>query len=226
MGHDEGSHSESKTKSYLVMKARTKEALELARNWWKTKTVPEYVKVLPLKPEELTDFVDLYNRCFLAAPDPFRMLSFEDAQKLNPDGIFVARLWGTLAGFIACFVQKEDQSVYGEITGIGVVPSRRRRGVATALIQRAVEYFIASGAEEVYCEIYEENLPSKLLVMTYGFREIGRREIPVEADTAGYSHDQYPGGKIMRRLGLKPVTGYRLDTRTERDTGDAIPEDE
>jgi len=208
------------------MKARTKEALELARNWWKAKTVPEYVKVLPLKPEELAGFVDLYNRCFLAAPDPFRMLSLEDAQKLNPEGIFVARLWGTLAGFIACFVQRGDQSVYGEITGIGVLPSRRRKGVATALIQRAVEYFIASGVEEVYCEIYEENLPSKLLVMTYGFREIGRREIPAEGESAERPDDRHPGGKIMRRLGLRPATGYHPDARTERGSGHAIPEDE
>jgi len=226
MGHDEDSHSESETKSYLVMKARTKEALELARNWWKAKTVPEYVKVLPLKPEELAGFVDLYNRCFLAAPDPFRMLSLEDAQKLNPEGIFVARLWGTLAGFIACFVQRGDQSVYGEITGIGVLPSRRRKGVATALIQRAVEYFIASGVEEVYCEIYEENLPSKLLVMTYGFREIGRREIPAEGESAERPDDRHPGGKIMRRLGLRPATGYHPDARTERGSGHVIPEDE
>ncbi len=226
MEQERNSHTDPSTRLYLVMKAGTEEALELARNWWKTRSVPEYVKVHPLRPEELADFVELYNRCFLAAPDPFRMLSLEDAEGLNPEGIFVARLWGTLVGFIACFVQREDQSVYGEITGIGVLPSRRRRGVATALIQHAVEYFIASGVEEVYCEIYEENIPSKLLVTTYGFREVGRREIPVEGDADAQFHDRYPGGKIMRRLGLRPATGYRTDARTQHDTAHVTPEDE
>jgi ribosomal protein S18 acetylase RimI-like enzyme len=119
----------------------------------------------------------------------------------------VAEIWGNLSGFIACFVEKGEEGIYGEITGIGVIPQRRRKGVATALIQKAVEYFIDAGVEEVYCEVYEENTPSKSLITSYGFEEVGRREIPIEEPAEPEVEEKYPGGKIMRRLGLRPRPG-------------------
>jgi ribosomal protein S18 acetylase RimI-like enzyme len=122
-------------------------------------------------------------------------------------GIFVAEMWEHLAGFIACFVEKGDESFYGEITGIGVLPSRRRKGVATALIRAASEYFIDAGVEEVYCEVYEENIPSQMLIMSYGFVQAGRREIAMPKDIPQGEPVPLPGGKIMRRLGLRPRPG-------------------
>jgi ribosomal protein S18 acetylase RimI-like enzyme len=104
-------------------------------------------------------------------------------------------------------VEKEEEGIYGEITGIGVLPQRRRKGVATALIQTAAEYFIDSGVEEVYCEVYERNEPSKNLIRSYGFKEVGRREIPIEEPIEPKDEEKYPGGKIMRRLGLRPRPG-------------------
>ena len=196
-----------KSRAYLVMRAEAEEALRLAREWWEHKTVPPYVKVRQLRKDELEEFVRLYNRCFIASPDPFCPISLEDAQKLDTDGIFVAEMWGTIVGFIACFVERDKDPIYGEITGLGVLPSRRRRGVATALIQRAVEYFLEAGVKEVYCEVYEENTPSKMLVMGYGFKQVGRREIPWEAPPEAL--DEAPGGKIMRKFGLRPRPGCR-----------------
>jgi ribosomal protein S18 acetylase RimI-like enzyme len=197
----------SKPRAYLVMKAETSEALKLADEWWSNKEIPSYVTIQPLDMNEVEYFVDLYNRCFLASPDPFCPLTVEEARKLDPEGIFIARLAGNLVGFIACFVEKQTDSIYGEITGIGVLPNRRRRGVATALIKRAANYFMDTGVAEVYCEVYVENVPSKMLIMAYGFKEVGRREILVQASEEFDSSDALPGGKIMRRLGLRPRTG-------------------
>ncbi len=188
------------------MRARAEEALQLAEEWWKHKAIPKYVKVRELRKDELEEFVRLYNRCFLTAPDPFCPLTLEDAMQLDTEGIFVAEMWDTLVGFIACFVEKGEDSIYGEITGLGVLPQRRRKGVATALIQRAVEYFIDAGVEEVYCEVYEENKPSLSLILSYGFTEVGRREVDVRSVVSDESQDM-PGGKIMRRLGLRPRVG-------------------
>lgn len=195
------SSQQMETKSYLVMKADAEEALELAEEWWDEKEIPKYVHVRGLKREEMSEFVDLYNRAFLASPDPFCPLTEEDAEKMETEGIFVAEMWDSLVGFIACFVEKEKDSIYGEITGLGVAPNRRRRGVATALIRKSSEYFIDAGVEEVYTEIYEENTPSLMLVQAYGFKEVGRREIPTETPP-GEPAPAQPGGKIMRRLGL------------------------
>jgi ribosomal protein S18 acetylase RimI-like enzyme len=193
--------------SYLIMRADVQEAMALTEDWWGRKNVPSYVHVRRLKSDDIDAFVDLYNRCFLASPDPFCPLTLEDARKLETEGIFVAELWGNLSGFIACFVENRDDSDYGEITGIGVLPQRRRKGIATALIQRAVEYFIDAGVDEVYCEVFTENIPSKMLIMAYGFSEVGRREIPTEDLQEGQTEQHYPGGKIMRRLGLRPKPG-------------------
>jgi ribosomal protein S18 acetylase RimI-like enzyme len=205
----ENSESDPNTQSraYLIMKAETEEALKLAEERWSEKDIPAYIKTAPLSLDEVADFVDLYNRCFLASPDPFCPLTIEDASKLEAEGIFIAKLAGLSIGFIACFVEKKADSIYGEITGIGVLPSRRRRGVATALIKRAAMYFLDSGVAEVYCEVYEENIPSQMLIIAYGFREAGRREIPVRVSEDAGSSDELPGGKIMRRLGLRPRAG-------------------
>jgi ribosomal protein S18 acetylase RimI-like enzyme len=196
-------------RSYLVMKAESEKALRLAEEWWGDKEVPSYIKIHHFEMSDVEEFVYLYNRCFLASPDPFCPLTSEQAEQLDPEGIFVAKLWGKLAGFIACFVEKQSDSNYGEITGIGVLPSRRRKGVATALIKRASKYFLDSGVDEVYCEVYEENLPSQMLIQAYGFVEVGRRDIPMQAGDSVQSKSsaELPGGKIMRRLGLRPRLG-------------------
>ncbi|MGY5860335.1 MAG: GNAT family N-acetyltransferase [Candidatus Thorarchaeota archaeon] len=196
-------------RSYLVMKAESEKALKLAEEWWSDKEVPSYIKIHNFEMNDVEEFVTLYNRCFLASPDPFCPLTPEQAKQLDPEGIFVAKLWGKLSGFIACFVEKQSDSNYGEITGIGVLPSRRRKGVATALIKRASKYFLDSGVDDVYCEVYEENLPSQMLIQAYGFVQVGRRDIPMQAGdlVESTSSEELPGGKIMRRLGLRPRAG-------------------
>ena len=131
---DTGPGASNSYRIYLVMKADTQVALELAEESWEDKVIPSYINIRPLSKSEIPEFVELYNRCFLASPDPFCPLSIQEADKLELDGIFVAEMWDQLVGFIACFVEIDEDSSYGEITGIGVLHSRRRKGVATALI--------------------------------------------------------------------------------------------
>jgi ribosomal protein S18 acetylase RimI-like enzyme len=204
---DKGTEHKEEVRSYLIMKANAAEAMQLAERWWAKKTVPSYVNVRGLSTDEIPEFVHLYNRCFLASPDPFCPLTIEEAHKLETEGIFVAEMWTTLAGFIACFVEKTEDSLYGEITGIGVLPMRRRKGVATALIRQATEYFLDAGVDEVYCEVYEKNIPSQMLIHAYDFEKVGRRDIPVPGSPQSEEQRDLPGGKIMRRLGLRPRPG-------------------
>ena len=194
-------------RTYLVMKAETEVALELAEESWEDKVIPSYINVRPLLKSEIPEFVELYNRCFLASPDPFCPISIQEAEQLDLDGIFVAEMWDQLAGFIACFIEKDKDSYYGEITGIGVLAARRRKGVATALIKEASEYFIDAGVDEIYCEVYEKNIPSQKLIQAYGFVTIGRREIHIGITSLDKVDRELPGGKIMRRLGLRPRAG-------------------
>jgi hypothetical protein len=48
-----------------------------------------------------------------------------------------------------------------------------------------------------------------MLIQAYGFVEVGRRDIPMQAGDSvqSKSSDELPGGKIMRRLGLRPRSG-------------------
>ncbi|RDE16810.1 MAG: hypothetical protein C4K49_04145 [Candidatus Thorarchaeota archaeon] len=194
-------------KSYVIMKADAKEALELVTERSVKKQAPEHINVHRLERDQIQAFVGLYNRCFIASPDPFCPLTIEEAKKLDTEGVFVADVWGTPSGFIACFVENKGDRPYGEITGIGVLPHRRRKGVATSLIRAAADYFISAGVDEVYCEVYEDNVPSKMLISSYGFREVGRRSFPVTTPEGTTPEAQLPGGKIMRRLGLRPRPG-------------------
>ncbi len=207
MTHDKSdSKRTSQVRAYLIMKANTAEALQLVEESWGDKAIPTYIQVRLLKRNEIPECVELYNRCFLTSPDPFCPLSVDEAEKLELDGIFVAEMWDILVGFIACFVEKDEDSLYGEITGIGVLPSRRRKGVATALIKCASEYFIDAGVDEIYCEVYEENIPSQSLILSYGFETAGRREVTIHSAKASEDDTEMPG-KIMRRLGLRPRVG-------------------
>ncbi len=197
-----------RVRTYLIMRANAQEALRLAEEWWARKVVPDYIHVRSLRRDEIPKFVSLYNQCFLASPDPFCPVTVEQVEELDLEGMFVAEMWGSLVGFITCFVEHTGDTVYGEITSLCVVPSRRRRGVATALIMRATEFFIDAGVEEVYCEVYEENTPSKLLVLSYGFEVTGHHEIRVEGSTVpDGGRDEMPGGKLMRRVGVRPRAG-------------------
>ena len=204
---DTGPDKSNSYRVYLVMKAETQVALELAEESWEDKVIPSYINIRPLSKSEIPEFVELYNRCFLASPDPFCPISVKEAEKLDLDGIFVAEMWDQLVGFIACFIEKDEDSSYGEITGIGVLHSRRRKGVATALIKEASEYFIDAGVDEIYCEVYEENIPSQKLIQAYGFVTVGRREIQFGIKPSEKIDRDMPGGKIMRRLGLRPRVG-------------------
>ena len=134
-------------------------------------------------PDDMISFMELYNRVFLAAPDPYRELTPEDVKKiLTNDTIFLAEMYGKLIGFVVIVVYEGEEGdigeCVGEIASIGVMPNRRRVGVATALIRATAAYLADKGISRVLCEVYEENQPSYEMISSYGFEKIGERVIP------------------------------------------------
>jgi ribosomal protein S18 acetylase RimI-like enzyme len=57
-----------------------------------------------------------------------------------------------------------------------VAAAHRGRGIASTLLDEAIERFAGSGAEVVYAACEEENLPSLRLFSSRGFRTVGRKE--------------------------------------------------
>ncbi|MGC8781597.1 MAG: GNAT family N-acetyltransferase [Anaerolineae bacterium] len=73
----------------------------------------------------------------------------------------------------------------GWISGVGVVPEHRRRGVGRAMIGRLLENATAAGLDEISLEVIVQNTAARQLYAGLGFREtrellIWRR--PVESD--------------------------------------------
>src|SRR2546423_6988067 len=63
----------------------------------------------------------------------------------------------------------------GQILNVSVVPGQRRRGFATALLQRFVTQSEDCGAEQVFLEVRVSNAAAIALYHAAGFREVARR---------------------------------------------------
>ncbi|MFX0114182.1 MAG: GNAT family N-acetyltransferase [Candidatus Hodarchaeota archaeon] len=139
---------------------------------WKKLSLLRVDKLNWLDDEQVRLFVECYNRTFLVAPDPFRPILPEEAVAIANDAItFVAYLYGRMVGFIVCYMTEEEPSC-GYIAGIGTIPERRKVGVATVLILRAIEWFLAQGALRLRCEVHEDNTISFKLFESHGFKPV------------------------------------------------------
>ena len=63
-----------------------------------------------------------------------------------------------------------------ELYRIAVSPSLRRRGAGRLLLDAFLDRVRSLGAETVYLEVRESNLPARTLYESVGFREIGIRK--------------------------------------------------
>jgi ribosomal-protein-alanine N-acetyltransferase len=62
-----------------------------------------------------------------------------------------------------------------EIHDVAVHPAQRRRGLARALLARAMELAAATGAEVAHLEVRAENAAAIALYRQVGFEQVGRR---------------------------------------------------
>jgi GNAT superfamily N-acetyltransferase len=124
----------------------------------------------------------------------------------------------------------------GWISGVGVVPAWRQRGIGRGMMDWLIEQARAAGARRITLEVIAENRAARQLYTSLGFREV--REllcwqrpatadplpIPIERlvqmspqdllDSFAAWHDQPPCWQrelaTLRKL-AGPLTGYRLD---------------
>ena len=94
---------------------------------------------------------------------------------------------GRLLGFVAAR-QAADEA---EILNIAVHRDFRRKGVASALLQAALDGFRRSAIARVFLELRESNLPARNLYNRHGFLPTGRR--------AAYYHDPTEDAVCMLR---------------------------
>ena len=127
-----------------------------------------YLQLRALGPLDLDVAAALHGACFdegwsaktmgeiLAMPGCFALLALADDE---PAGLVIGLATGPEA----------------EILVLGVVPSRRRRGIGRRLFAAAADRFIAQGVARLYLEVAEDNLSARSLYQSLGFVEHGRR---------------------------------------------------
>jgi [ribosomal protein S18]-alanine N-acetyltransferase len=76
----------------------------------------------------------------------------------------------TIAGFILCRAMAGE----AEILTLAVRPSRRRRGVARALVEAAAA-LVAQSVDTMFLEVAEDNSGAVALYESSGFSAVGRR---------------------------------------------------
>lgn len=72
----------------------------------------------------------------------------------------------------------------GEILNLGVIPSARRSGLATALLGEGIALASSLGIARLFLEVAATNAPARVLYQRTGFEQVGTRR--------GYYRD--PGG--------------------------------
>ncbi len=120
--------------------------------------------------EDAPAFASIYSRCFEQewSEHSFRQLLEDKAgfgllAALNQEGEFESCVLARAAG---------DEA---EILTLATVPGARRRGLASRLLQSAIEEAIRRGVFRMFLEVRESNRPAVELYEKRGFRAVGRR---------------------------------------------------
>lgn len=123
---------------------------------------------IPLRPIVPTDVMLLaaLHRDF---DDPWDERAFTTL--LATPGVFGVLAGSDLPqGFILCRSAADE----AEVLTLFVPAAQRRRGVATALLDRAVD-MVRGSAQSVFLEVAETNAPARGLYDARGFKQVGRR---------------------------------------------------
>jgi ribosomal-protein-alanine N-acetyltransferase len=134
----------------------------------KAATPAAAVRVRPAEPGDTAAIA----RVGLESPgaSPWSASQYEDAASGNYRG-WISELNIDLVGFIFTRIAADEV----EILNLAVLPDRRRRGIASQLIERALDHAKASGAARAYLEVRASNAAAISLYGKCGFAFAGRR---------------------------------------------------
>lgn len=96
------------------------------------------------------------------------------ARLVGSPGVFglIAENGAGSVGFVLC----RHAAGEAEILSLGVTEPFRRKGIASELLAIAMRQACAGGAEALFLEVAEDNLPALTLYLGLGFGAVGRRE--------------------------------------------------
>ena len=97
-------------------------------------------------------YVRIYNAAF-GDYDDIRSMTFEEMEKMkkspsfSSEGMLIAEWNGETAGMVSAYVDRFREEKKGFVQNLGVLPKFRRRGIATKLLETALESLRKRGME-------------------------------------------------------------------------------
>ncbi|HKM60115.1 MAG TPA: ribosomal protein S18-alanine N-acetyltransferase [Candidatus Bathyarchaeia archaeon] len=118
----------------------------------------------------LDKFSEIENQCFDQEAFTKRQLAYL-LTDYNSIGL-VAKTDNAVAGFIISQVEIENDTTYGHIITINVVPSCRRKGVGTQMLKEMEKILKEKGINECHLEVREDNHAGLKLYLTSGYQKV------------------------------------------------------
>jgi ribosomal-protein-alanine N-acetyltransferase len=144
----------------------------------------EPLEIRRLTYADLPQVIAIERRAF---PTPWSLAMFV-LELSKPSGICMAALRsGRIVGYLVC----SRYDVVWHLMNVAVDDRLRRRGIASALLERLFEQADRAG-EQYTLEVRASNLPAMALYERFGFRQAGTRR--------GYYHDNREDAVIMWRV--------------------------
>jgi ribosomal-protein-alanine N-acetyltransferase len=126
------------------------------------------IRVRPAEPRDAAEIVRVASKS--PGASPWSASQYEDAARGDYQG-WLAEHNGSVVGFIFTRIAADEV----EILNVAVLPDRRRLGVASQLIERALDHAKAYGAARAYLEVRASNSAATTLYGKCGFATAGRR---------------------------------------------------
>jgi len=161
--------------TYIQMKLPVEKITEEFENEIKKKVEKNFLgaKIREAKEEDLETVMQIHNRAWMTANEPFRPIELESLKRIHeyPETeILIAKVYGMDGGFII-LDREGDNDEIGVIAGLGVLPRYQRKGLGTVLGMAAWNYFKEKDVSELRCEVYENNEVSYGFIKSLGFQE-------------------------------------------------------
>jgi mycothiol synthase len=110
--------------------------------------------------------------------DDFRPSTMEDMEIWEKDpgfdveGMFIAEIGGEAIGRIQAYIDKERKEKKGYVSGLGVVPGFRRKGIGRKLAEEALDSLKERRIETAQCWIRDDKPVCKHLFESLGFKVV------------------------------------------------------
>ena len=128
-------------------------------------------EIRPMEKRDCKALYELEQQCFLGS-SAWDYNSILEILNYDTNIYFVCYEKEELVGYIGLMVAADE----GNITNVAVCPSKRRRGIADALIEKAIEIAKRKNISQIFLEVRKTNAPAISLYEKHGFSYIGCRK--------------------------------------------------